>query len=235
MRPAIVVSDAEQLWIIEQVVFGRSRQSICDDLAARNIAMSSRSLSRLLTEWNIKYERRPAAKIDEQVLHERVAHAYHHLGISDKDTARLLQDDEGVSISPRTLRRVRKRLGLVGQSDRTERTAAQCDAVRQSISSSLREWQSKHDRRPVANHDGLLDECVAQAFQLGLSDQETALLIQDQGVNVSSRTLRRVRMRLGLLKRKGGTSRAAAQRDAMPQLLNSSERGPAPQIPFMPV
>jgi transposase len=104
------VSDAEQLWIIEQVVSGRSRQSICEDLAARNIAISTRSLSRLLSEWQISYPRRPAADLGESILHQRIAQAY-RLGHNDADTAQLLQGD-GISISGRTVRRVRKRLEL---------------------------------------------------------------------------------------------------------------------------
>jgi hypothetical protein len=94
--------------------------------------------------------------------------------------------------------------------------------VKQSIGSSLREWQTKYGRRPGVNPDELLNERIAHAYHLGLTDQDTARLLQDDGVGTSLRTIRRVRTRLGLSRQNGRTKTAAVQCDAATQPASSS-------------
>jgi hypothetical protein len=113
MTPPIRVSEEDQTWITAQVTeLKRSRAAICEELASRGTALSIRTLSRLLITWGVSYDRAPpiSAAVQE-AAEQRIAYAFYALHTTDRESARILQDD-GCRIGEYTVRRLRYRLGL---------------------------------------------------------------------------------------------------------------------------
>ncbi|RHZ45468.1 Clr5 domain-containing protein [Aspergillus thermomutatus] len=84
--------------------------TILEHIKARhNVEISKRTLESRLKDWGVRRQDHTIGSCSQ--LHARIRELFFQGGLEDKEILRVL-DDDGFSITPRTLRRIRDQLGL---------------------------------------------------------------------------------------------------------------------------
>lgn len=98
-----------------------------------NLEVTDRTIKSRLQKWNIR--KRNHAIVSDTILHARIQILFFQNGLEEKELLRALQD-EGFEIAPRTLQRLRLRLGLQRRTNPIK-AQQQTDEIIQGIQEEL--------------------------------------------------------------------------------------------------
>ena len=96
-----------------------------------------------------------------------------------------------------------------------------------TVSSRLQAWGvRKYNPRSVRKEPALLERVKELFYKMGLEDTEILAVLQSEGFQINARTLRHVRMELGLVRRTDDPSQQEAQEKlALQGLIQEAEAG----------
>lgn len=97
---------------------------------------------------------------------------------------------------------------------------------KRTLESRLQEWGLLHQDRTVSINTDVQARIKVLFFQVGLEDKDILYVLHQEGVTLASRTLRRMRKSLGLVRRTDSLFERQCQTEAILQaLLEESEKG----------
>lgn len=107
--------------ILQLVNRGYTYESITHHLADQHhVQVADRTLRRQCSIWGVQKHRKP---VDSPQLRARIATLFNESSLQDPDILRVLER-EGYSIGARTLRRIRRRMGLYQRASPGDREDA---------------------------------------------------------------------------------------------------------------